>query len=462
MIGRKGVKTTEITRRNNSVRENLLFERHLGVEKVYKIIDVIGRGSISTISIAYKKKNLSLQNAAGGGCFQLPLLCSFPKKNDLKYYDEDTRMVAIKTIDLKKVGKENLIELRNEINILRTLDHPNIARAFESFESRSGFALVLELCTGDLFSRSPYSENDAITIIKQLLSAVSYMHERNIIHRDIKYENIMFESGRKESVVKLIDFGLSAKYLKKDCTFTKTVGTIYTMSPEVLIGSYTSKADMWALGVVFHMLLTSIIPFWGDSREEVVEQIRDLEIDYNYPEWKFINRKAQELVGSMLDRNPETRIDAKEALDSKLFRMNNFSRSSSQLSEEARETRKICKSLENYAETSELKKLALKIIAHSARSEDITKLRDMFFKIDTDNSGYITSDEFKEALEKCDCGQNQEELFNTLMSKNGGVIRYTDFLGEHALFICVLNYLSLILDRSYNIYLHFFTKSCNS
>jgi len=96
--------------------------------------------------------------------------------------------------------------------ILKTLDHMNIINAYEVFQAKRSRTLmiVMELCTGgDLYARIPYTEQQAGRIIKQLLSAISYMHDRKIIHRDLKFENIVFESKDPDALIKVIDFGLS-------------------------------------------------------------------------------------------------------------------------------------------------------------------------------------------------------------------------------------------------------------
>ena len=85
-----------------------------------------------------------------------------------------------------------------------------------------------------------------------------------MIHRDIKFENIMFENKTKEAQIKLIDFGIATVYTKRK--LTDRVGTVYTMSPEVIRGKYTSKADLWSIGVTTFMLLSGEKPFWGKTR----------------------------------------------------------------------------------------------------------------------------------------------------------------------------------------------------
>lgn len=91
------------------------------------------------------------------------------------------------------------------------------------------------------------------------------MHSKNITHRDLKYENIMFANSAPQADVKIIDFGLSKKYA--DNSFLHdTVGTVYTMAPELLRGGYTQLADIWSTGVISFMLLSSSMPFYGKDR----------------------------------------------------------------------------------------------------------------------------------------------------------------------------------------------------
>jgi calcium-dependent protein kinase len=111
------------------------------------------------------------------------------------------------------------------VEILRTLDHPHIVKAIETFDYHGQLRLVLELCSGgDLYTRDPYTEQQASGIVQSVLSAVAYLHSRNIVHRDLKFENIMFVSQSLTAEVKLIDFGLSQKYAD-DTHLHDAVGT---------------------------------------------------------------------------------------------------------------------------------------------------------------------------------------------------------------------------------------------
>ena len=122
---------------------------------------------------------------------------------------------ALKSIHLNRCGNPAFVEeLKNEVEILKELDHPTIVRAIETFDYQHRLYIVLELCRGggDLYSRDPYPEAVAQSIVHSLCSAVAYLHRRGIVHRDLKYENVMFVNWHSNDI-KLIDFGLSQKFV---------------------------------------------------------------------------------------------------------------------------------------------------------------------------------------------------------------------------------------------------------
>ena len=149
------------------------------------------------------------------------------------------------------------------------------------------------------------------------------MHSRGICHRDIKLENIMYSSPSPSSPIKLIDFGLSAKYCSKtpSSKMTKSCGTIYTASPEVLTGkSYTTQTDIWSCGVVAYVMLSKgEVPFLKETEdlmvEEKVRQLREGKVPFGHPVWKSVSRRGKEFVLACLRKHPGSRWTAKEALD---------------------------------------------------------------------------------------------------------------------------------------------------
>lgn len=147
-------------------------------------------------------------------------------------------MYAIKSIQLSLLQDSYLDELRNEIEVLRSLDHPNIVKAYEVYETKRNIYVVMEYCGGgDLYSRAPYTEDQVAYLMNQLCSAIAHMHKHQVTHRDLKCENIMFESKDPLAFIKVLDFGLSRKFVPgMSELMNEGVGTLYTMSPQVLQG----------------------------------------------------------------------------------------------------------------------------------------------------------------------------------------------------------------------------------
>ena len=162
---------------------------------------------------------------------------------------------AVKCLDLALIDSdEGLRQLKEEIYIMCQLDHPNIVRLEEVYESHSEIYLVQEVCKGgELFDRLDeqpdyhYTEAQCARLVKQMLSSVRYIHNKGIIHRDLKLENFLFSELEAGSELKMIDFGLS-KHFTFGEVHHEAVGTPYTVAPEVIRGSYDERCDVWAIG----------------------------------------------------------------------------------------------------------------------------------------------------------------------------------------------------------------------
>ena len=134
--------------------------------------------------------------------------------------------------------------MKNEMRLLRKLDHPNVIRILETYQGKGdAFFIVISLCTGgDLRSRMPFSESTAARITMQVLRGLSHLHAQGVCHRDLKPENIMFENMSSKAQVVLIDFGISLKLSPDSKSYHNWVGTGYTSAPEVLgVGGYTTQ-----------------------------------------------------------------------------------------------------------------------------------------------------------------------------------------------------------------------------
>jgi serine/threonine protein kinase len=185
----------------------------------------------------------------------------------------------VKIIDTRKFALTpglTINELKEEAQMMSQLDHPNIVKILDTFQTDYSLYIVMELVRGgDLFDRivlrGRYNEQDARVIMAKVLSATQYLHDNNIVHRDLKPENILLVEPDNDTEVKITDFGLAKKTnqdgLKTFC------GTPQYFAPEVLKrkgsimgkGRYFASADMWSLGVVLYILLSGTFPFDEDS-----------------------------------------------------------------------------------------------------------------------------------------------------------------------------------------------------
>jgi len=158
---------------------------------------------------------------------------------------------AVKTLSINRIETAfGLAQLKDELAILMEIDHPNIVKLEGVYESEDCIYLVQELCSGgDLFDRldaqpeEHYSEAQCARLVKQMLSAVRYIHSKSIVHRDLKLENFLFDSPGPDAELKMIDFGLS-KHFKSGEYHHEPVGTRYTVAPEVLKRTYDEKVDV--------------------------------------------------------------------------------------------------------------------------------------------------------------------------------------------------------------------------
>ncbi|KAL7516821.1 hypothetical protein ACHAWX_001798 [Stephanocyclus meneghinianus] len=238
-------------------------------------------------------------------------------------------LYVLKSIMKNHIGNEQVLdEMRSEILTMSKLSHPNICRIVEAYERRRHIYLVMEFCSGgNLAGRIPMTEVKAANVTEKILSVVKYLHDNGVAHRDIKLENIMFDSNE---TIKLIDFGLANAYLNDDFkNMTDKVGTLYSMAPEVLMESYDQRCDLWSVGVVTYLLLSGIQPFWGpkksmpwsERRLEMIARIKRCEYaSMNSYAWENISEQAKSFVKSLLKLNPDDRPSPEEALNSEWIR----------------------------------------------------------------------------------------------------------------------------------------------
>jgi calcium-dependent protein kinase len=301
-------------------------------------------------------------------------------------------------------------------------DHPNIVKAYEVYDYKKQIYIAMELCDGDdLYTRAPYSEKGSALIVGKLLSAIKYMHDHGCVHRDLKFENIMFENNSPNAQIKVIDFGLSKKFLAGQTDrMTEGVGTIYTMAPQVLQGVYTSQADLWSVGVIAFMLLSSHRPFYSKQRRVMIDQIMRADYNLQGPGWGEISEEAKDFVSNLMVLDPKTRLNATSALVHKWLSVE-FKPSDRKPTDAV--LLAVDEGLVHYKDTSQLKKIALNVIAHRSSTEEILELRKCFDHFDSANDGIVSFEEFRLALQKANYSEETlKEIFESIVSQMDSVV----------------------------------------
>ena len=251
--------------------------------KFYKYGRLLGKG-------AYGKVNLCLHSLTG-------------------------RLVAIKSINKSKITKERQRKkIKLETSIMKTLsDSNNIVKIFEKYETKRHICIVMEyICAGDLLTfikkRSKLSEPVARFIFKQIILALQYIHSHNIIHRDIKLDNILIDLDNN---IKICDFGVS-KIIKKGDILVEQCGTPAYIAPEILKnrGYEGFGVDIWSAGVVLYAMLSGTVPFKGND----VKDLHKLIIEGKYKTIKNVSKEANHLVKCLLEVEPKNRIKIEDIL----------------------------------------------------------------------------------------------------------------------------------------------------
>ena len=246
----------------------------------------------------------------------------------------------------------------------------------------------------------------------------------------------MFSSPQTD-VVKIIDFGLSKKYASDEILHDQ-VGTVYTMAPELLAGDYNEKADVWSLGVIAFMLLSSSMPFYGRDRVHVIKRIIQGKYHFKARRWANVSKEAKNFVTDCLTNDPKHRPSADEAQHSIWVRQRRSkpARSIHEVGADAIDEYEILDKIEatmaTFATYSKLKQLALMVVAYKSTTEEIGHLRDIFQQFDKLGNGEITLPEFKALYqEHYDFTDEElENLFNGCDLDGTGVIHYIEFLAS--------------------------------
>ncbi|KAK2196896.1 bifunctional EF-hand domain/EF-Hand 1 [Babesia duncani] len=347
---------------------------------------------------------------------------------------------AVKVVDKTNITIESLEEKRllKEVHYLKQLDHPNIARLHNFYEDSKAYYIVMDACYGgelfdEIISRQRFSECDSASLMKQILSGVCYLHKRNIVHRDLKPENILFETKERDSLIKIVDFGLSTHLT--GYSLRERLGTAYYIAPEVLKKQYNEKCDIWSCGVILYILLCGYPPFGGSTDAAIIAKVESGKYRFPSREWSSISDEAIDLIRQMLTFDPQQRITAQEALQHPWISKAN------QPTIDVKCQSLALRNLRNFQKTQKLAESAILLMATRLTSAEETKeLTRLFAELDINGDGHLEREELIQGyyklmqakhcvfMESSDIEKEVDEILAAVDFDNNGYIDYSEFV----------------------------------
>jgi len=288
-------------------------------EEFYKLAQQIGEGSFGNVYKASSKSKL--ESKARSVAVKVFSLASPIASPQAKVESEES--------------KRKFSSFVGEYAMLCRLDHPQIIRMHESFQTNADLHLVLEMCRGgELYAllvrrikedsnhgSHGLLEEDVRIFLRQMLLAVAYLHNRRIVHRDIKPENFLVygASGEPEAdVLKLCDFGTAMVLTDQKPRSMVNIGTLSYTAPEVYMRKGADlPADAWSLGVVLYVMLTGTNPFRvgkETSKQDTVKKIKAGSFATQRPGWQKVSENGQDLVRKLLVLGEDQRLTCVQAL----------------------------------------------------------------------------------------------------------------------------------------------------
>lgn len=223
--------------------------------------------------------------------------------------------LAVKVIRKRHFSEKQISHCLQEADLLSTLHHPNIVKYHGAQVTESFIFLEMELLKGgslkELIHQGSLPEKNCAKIMKYLFSAVAYLHRQNVLHRDIKPDNIMFGNSKDSSSLKITDFGLSTKFsIEQQCK--DKAGTCIYMAPEQLLeGSLNIGVDIWSCGIILYEIITSEHPLYSNQTSSAyLQKLKNIN-------WKFppsFPELAKSLFLKCTEKLPIERYSAELAL----------------------------------------------------------------------------------------------------------------------------------------------------
>jgi calcium/calmodulin-dependent protein kinase I len=264
-----------------------------GFEDDFNIVEVVGQGSTATVF-----------HATGS---------------------DDHESYAVKQISKALLidSAQTYKSMANEIEVLRTIKHPNVLKMFRIYELENYVCLILEyLPHGNLANRlqqrSVFSEEAACRLVWALLDTVEHLHDNNILHRDLKLENILMVKPDDDMEFRIADFGLAIQDTAEGLKLRS--GSPGYIAPEILENRpYGKKVDVFSTGIVLYSLLTGKLPFYSPDIRATIELNARCELDFNTAELRQVTIESLAVVKALTQRSPENRPTAQAAKSATWF-----------------------------------------------------------------------------------------------------------------------------------------------
>ena len=404
--------------------------------KKYKILNRIGEGSYGTVFLT--------QNILTKGNFAM------------KKIEKDSEDLLLDN------------EIMDEIEILKKLDHPYLVNILEFYNTSSSYYIINDYCPyGELYNQitNKFSETQISVIFRQIFSGLAYLHANDIIHRDLKLENILISDKEKIKNkinnkteeyfnIKIIDFG-TAKIFDKNHHPRAVVGSAYYIAPEVLKRNYNEKCDMWSAGVILYMMIVGHAPFDGATDDDILNAIKKGEFRKNEERWIKSSNEVKDLICKLLLVDCDKRISALDALHHPWFNKMNSKVINTNIPEKKIEN--FISNLLSYSIDSKLQEMVLTYIIHNMSKPKDTKYAvKLFFNFNKNGDGKLNKKELKEALINYnvtdDLLGNFDDIFTNLDGDRDNVIEFEEFLRG------VLDKKEILTDDVLNYAFNFFDK----
>lgn len=338
---------------------------------------------------------------------------------------------AIKIINKLAIQSDEIRKrIMSEVEIQRKLDHPNIVKVFEFHEDEFNLYLVLELCTGgellDSIARiGCLSEDQTASFMKQILSALVYLHSLNIVHRDLKLENMLLERPNS-NILKITDFGIATE-LKQGRTLSLMIGTINYIAPEVINKKYDSQCDLWSCGVIMYILLSGTLPFNGGSKKKSMSRIVKGKYTITGNRWDLVSDDAKSLITKLLELNPKIRLNAKSAFEYPWIQESKSPKIRSSFLETT------ANNLKNFRETHKFQRAVIRYITSQLLSQvDKNEFVSIFKTLDKAGNGKLTENEINPYCKKIFGDSFSDSDIHQIMTRvdtdNSGYIDYSEFI----------------------------------